>query len=46
MKEENNNDNVTKYGEFVCSQFEWLPIDKQKEKTNKMNEMTKNKKKK
>ena len=47
MKEDSiKEDNVTKYGEFVCSQFAWLPLDKQKEKTNEMDEMTKNKKKK
>ena len=33
--------NTTKYGEFVTSYFAWLPIEKQKEKAEKMNEMTK-----
>lgn len=36
-------ENATKYGEFVCTQFAWLPIDKQKEKTNEMDKMTKDK---
>ena len=39
-------DNVTKYGETVCSEFAWLPLDKQKEKANKMDKMTKTKNKK
>ena len=26
---------VTKYGENVCTEFEWLPLDKQKENANK-----------
>ncbi len=38
-------DNVTKYGETVCSEFAWLPLDKQKEKANKMDKMTKKKNK-
>jgi hypothetical protein len=33
--------NTTKYGEFVTSYFAWLPIEKQKEKAEEMNEMTK-----
>lgn len=36
-------ENTTKYGEFVCSAYDWLPIEKQKEQTKKMEEMTKNK---
>lgn len=28
--------NVTKYGEFVCTEFEWLPVDKQKEQAKKL----------
>ena len=30
MKEEKKK-NTTKYGEFVCSAYHWLPIEKQKE---------------
>lgn len=38
------NENTTMYGEQVCSEFAWLPLDKQKEKANKLNEITKYKK--
>lgn len=37
-------ENVTKYGETVCSLFAWLPLDKQKEKANKFDEITNPKK--
>ena len=37
------NDNVTKYGEFVTSYFAWLPLNKQKEKADEMDKMTKEK---
>ena len=37
-------DDMTKYGEFVCSAFHWLPIEKQKKKAREMADMTKNKK--
>ena len=40
--EEDNLKNTTKYGEFVCSFHQWLPLDKQKEQTEKMSKMTKN----
>lgn len=33
--------NVTKYGEVVCSEFEWLPIEKQKENADKLANITK-----
>ncbi len=36
--------NTTKYGEQVCTEFEWLPLDKQKENAKKFENMTKNKK--
>jgi len=32
---------MTKYGEFVCSTFHWLPIEKQKEQAEKMAKITK-----
>jgi len=32
--------NVTKYDEFVCSEFVWLPINKQKENAERLEEMT------
>lgn len=35
---------TTKYGEFVCSFDVWLPIDKQKEQAKKLEKMTKSKK--
>lgn len=38
--EENNLKNTTKYGEFVCSFYQWLPIDIQKEQTEKMSKIT------
>lgn len=34
-------ENTTKYGEFVCSFHQWLPIDKQKEQAIKMSKITK-----
>lgn len=36
-------ENVTMYGETVCTQFAWLPLDKQKENTERFNNITKNK---
>lgn len=33
-------DNTTKYGEEVCSEFAWLPLDKQKENAEKFAEIT------
>ena len=42
-KEEHDNiSNTTKYGEQVCSEFAWLPLDKQKEKAKKFDKITKN----
>ena len=38
MKKKNKN--VTKYGEVVCSEFEWLPIEKQKENDDKLANIT------
>ena len=40
MKEEKKK-NTTKYGEFVCSAYHWLPIEKQKEQAEKMENITK-----
>ena len=34
-------EDMTKYGEFVCSTFHWLPIEKQKEQADRMEEITK-----
>lgn len=33
-------ENITKYGEFVCSTFHWLPLEKQKEQTERFEHMT------
>ncbi len=41
---DNIKENTTKYGEFVCSAFQWLPLDKQKEQAEKLAKITKNKK--
>ena len=34
---------TTKYGEFISSYFAWIPPEKQKEKANKLDKMTKDK---
>ncbi len=36
-----NLENVTKYGEMVCTEFKWLPLEKQKEKAEKLDKITK-----
>ena len=36
---------TTKYGEFISSYFAWIPLSEQKEKANRLQEMTKNKEK-
>ena len=33
-------EDTTKYGEFVCSLDHWLPIEKQKEKAEKLENIT------
>ncbi len=33
-------ENTTKYGEQVCSEFAWLPLDKQKENAEKFAKIT------
>lgn len=45
IDKEHNEDNVTKYGEFVCTEFAWLPLDKQKENAKKFDKITKKNKK-
>lgn len=37
-------EDTTKYGEFVCSNYHWLPLEKQKEQAENMANMTENKK--
>lgn len=39
--EEDLTEDVTKYGEYVCSQFHWLPIEKQKRRAGKMENISK-----
>ena len=36
-------EDATKYGEFVSSYFAWLTLEKQKQKAEEMDEMTKEK---
>ena len=44
QKETHKKNNTTKYGEFVCSTFQWLPIEKQKSKAKNMSNITKSRK--
>ena len=37
-------EDATKYGEFVCSYFNWISLDKQKEVAGELEEMTEEKK--
>lgn len=39
--EEEENQNVTKYGEFISSYFAWLNLDKQKKNADKLSNITK-----
>lgn len=34
-------EDATKYGEFVCSYFNWISLDKQKEVADELEDMTK-----
>lgn len=38
-------EDMTKYGEFVCSTYHWLPVEKQKEQAKRLDEITKEKNK-
>lgn len=40
-KDEFNAEDTTKYGEFISSFFAWVPPEKQKEKANELDNMTK-----
>ena len=42
--DEENLKNTTKYGEFVCSYYQWLPLEKQKEQADKLSKITKTQK--
>jgi len=33
-------EDMTKYGEFVCSTYHWLPPEKQKDQVEEMENMT------
>ena len=44
MNKKERKEDTTKYGEFVCSAFHWLPIEKQKKQAEEMVKMTKGKK--
>lgn len=39
--EDENLKNTTKYGEFVCSYYQWLPLEKQKTQAEKLSKITK-----
>ena len=41
MREKENVEDTTKYGEFVCSLDKWLPIEKQKKKAKQLANITK-----
>ena len=45
LKNQILNQNETKYGEFVTSYFTWVPLSKQKENAEKLENVTKNKEK-
>lgn len=34
-------EDATKFGEFVCSCHKWLPLDEQKERTKRLENITK-----
>ena len=38
-------EDTTKYGEFVSTYFAWLPLQKQKERANELDNITKGQKK-
>ena len=44
MKEKKRKEDTSKYGEFVPSSHQWLPIEHQKEKAEKLANVTKKKK--
>lgn len=45
MSKQDMKENTTKYGEEVCTEFAWLPLDKQKEKADRLDKITKTRKK-
>lgn len=45
MSKQDKKENTTKYGEELCTEFAWLPLDKQKEKADRLDKITKTRKK-
>ena len=43
--EEEDTEDTTRYGEFVTSYFAWVPMSKQKENVEKLENITKNREK-
>lgn len=43
LEKDEREDDVTKYGEFVSSYFAWIPLKEQKEKVQRMENITKKK---
>lgn len=41
FSKKNENEDSTKYGEFVCSEYHWLSPEEQKENANKLENITK-----
>lgn len=41
----NKKDNLEKYGEFICSFYQWVDLDSQKENAKRLARITKNKEK-
>lgn len=42
-KDMTKKEDTTKYGEFVCSAYHWLPVEKQKEQAKRIENITKKK---
>lgn len=43
LENDDEKEDTTKYGEFITTYFAWTTLDKQKEKTKKMENITKRK---
>ena len=43
MKNDEDREDTTKYGEFISTYFAWITLEKQKENVKRMENMTKNK---
>lgn len=44
IKNDENREDTTKYGEFITTYFAWTTLEKQKENAKEMENMTKHKK--